>query len=232
MSRKICAFLLVVLMACSCFTVSSAAVLDLSSIRENSELFSIDVDTESDVAFIESQMSAQLRSFVHKYESSYRYSNTLFDILVVDYLKTDAYPIMRLWIIYCADDAYLNINSVSFIVDGKKYTFSGIADADWYEHDDNGYVEKVLLKFGMENLSFLAALERVFSDVKDGSGAFQAAQNASCRMILHGREDIEVELGAGFFTDYLIMHMGFTSIDGLSYLNKVISSTMKETDVP
>ena len=91
-----------------------------------------------------------------------------------------------------------NMNSVSFIVDGKKYTFSGIADAEWYVHDENGYVEYLLMKFGMENLSFLAALERVFSDANDGSSAFQAARNASCRMILHGCEDIEVELGAGF----------------------------------
>lgn len=106
----------------------------------------MDVDVENDVAFIESALGASGRAYVHKYDSSTRYSTTQFDILVLEYLQTSAYPIFRLWINYCADDAYMNITSVSFYVEDQKYTFSGIADAERYTHDENGYVERLLIK--------------------------------------------------------------------------------------
>ena len=173
-------------------------------------------------------MSAADRSFTHKYESSTRYSNTKFDILVVDYLKENAYPVMRLWVNYCADDDYLNITSASFILNGKKYTFSGIGNKDWYVKDDDGYLEQVLIKFGMDNIDFLAALEDIFNGVDDVGAV---AKSATCKLILHGREDIEVELGEGFFLDFMAIKLGMVDINGLDFLEKAISTTMKITDV-
>ena len=226
MMKKLLAVLLAVMLACG--ACAALAELDLAPIREANNIYTIDVDTESDVAYIESKLSAADRSFTHKYESSTRYSSTKFDILVVDYLKENAYPVMRLWVTYCADDDYMNITSASFILNGKKYTFSGIANKDWYVKDDDGYYEQVLIKFGMENLNFLAALEDIFNGVDDVGAV---AKSATCKLILHGREDIEVELGEGFFLDFMAIKLGMVDINGLDFLEKAISTTMKITDV-
>ncbi len=227
MMKKFLAVLLAVMLVCGA-CAAALAELDLAPIREDDTLYSIDVDTESDVAYIESKLSAADRSFTHKYESSTRYSNTKFDILVVDYLKENAYPVMRLWVTYCADDDYMNITSASFILNGKKYTFSGIGNKDWYVKDDDGYAEQVLIRFGMDNIDFLVALEDIFGDTEDVT---EAAENATCKLILHGREDVEVDLDAGFFLDFLVIKLGMVNINGLDFLEKASSSTMKVTDV-
>lgn len=226
--KRFLALLLAVLMASGVCAAALAEELDLSPIRESDSLYTIDVDTESDVAFIESKLSAQDRAFTHKYESSTRYSSTKFDILVVDYLKANPYPVMRLWVTYCADEDYLNITSASFIINGRKFTFSGIGNPDWYVKDDQGYVEQVLIKFGTDNLDFLVEMEKLFSDTEDVAGA---AAEATGKLILHGREDVEVELGEGFFLDFLVIKLGMVNINGLSFLDKANSSTMKVTDV-
>ncbi len=180
------------------------------------------------MAYIETRLSAKDRSFTHKYESSTRYSSTKFEILIIDYLKENAYPVWRLRVIYCSDDDYLNITSASFILNGKKYTFSGIADKDWYVKDDDGYAEQVLIRFGMDNIDFLAALEDIFGDTEDVT---EVAENATCKLILHGREDVEVDLGEGFSLDFLVIRLGMVNINGLDFLEKAYSTTMKITDV-
>ncbi|MBR4080887.1 MAG: hypothetical protein IKK21_03770 [Clostridia bacterium] len=222
--KKLVSLCLAVLMLLTCLP-ASAAEMDLSHIRQNTEVFTMDVDVDNDVAFIESTLSASSRAYVHKYDSSTRYSTTHFDILVLEYLQTSAYPIFRLWITYCADDAYMNITSVSFYVEDQKYTFSGIADAERYLHDENGYVERLLIKFNEESLDFLAALERQAPDNYDDFDQY------NIKMVLHGREDIEVELGKGFGLDFFAMVTAFINIGGLDYLEKCSGSTMKVTSV-
>lgn len=207
---------------------TALADLDLDPVREASNVYTIDVSSDGEAAFIESRLSTQDRSFVHKYESENLYSSTQFDILIVDYLKTSAYPVMRLWITYSADDAFMNITSASFIIGNKKYTFSGIADSDWYQQDDRGYIEQVLIKFGIDNLEFLVALEDMFND---SDSVVETAKNSTCKMILHGRENIEVDLGSSFFLDFLAIKMAMVNIGGLDYMDKALSSTMKITDI-
>lgn len=73
MMKKLLAVLLAVMLACS--ACAALAELDLAPIRESNNIYTIDVDTESDVAYIETRLSAKDRSFTHKYESSTRYSS-------------------------------------------------------------------------------------------------------------------------------------------------------------
>lgn len=80
----------------------------------------------------------------------------------------------------------------------------------------------------MDNIDFLAALEDIFGDTEDVT---EAAENATCKLILHGREDVEADLGEGFFLDFMAIKLGMVDINGLDYMEKAISSTMKVTDV-
>ncbi len=227
--KRIAALLMTAVLLFAAMPALADEKLDLSVFRDNPTLYTIDVNTEDDVAFVESALSAKDRSFVHKYESENRYNTTKFDILVVDYLQSDPYPIFRLWISYCSDDSYMNINTASIIFNGKKYTFSGIADKDWYYHDEKGYREDVLIKFGMDNVEFLTDLEKALGDDSDASAMIKAAETMKAKLILHGRENIEAELGEGFFLDFLLIKAGFMRCNGVQYLEKANATEMKVT---
>ena len=216
---------------CLLGTTALADVLDLSYVREKNSIFNIDVDNESDVAFIKSTTSAKERSFVHKYESDTRYSSTRFDVLVVDYSKTTAYPVPRLWITYAADE-FLYINSVSFYVDGKKFTFSGISNKDWQNKFDNGIVEECLIKFGSEQIDFLVAMEHELKKYPTYDELMDPEKGPKIRMVLHGKEDVEVTLGSYYVMDFAFVIEGaYLNMNGMDYIEKVYGTTMKETDI-
>ena len=223
--KKLFSLFLALALLCSCAS-SLAAGYDMSYIRDYDSLFTVDVNDDEGVAFVESVLSASERSFVHKYESDYRYSSTMFDILVIDYDKSSAYPIARLWITYCADE-YIYYDSVTFTLDGKDYTFTGISDPDWRSEDEKGVVEKALIIFGTDNLEFLAALQ----DYREQFGSYDElideVNGPKVKMVLHGRnEDIAVTLGGGFMLDFaLIIEGAFLETNGLDYIDKVTTST-------
>ena len=184
--KKIFSFILVLALLCSCAS-SLADGYDLAYVKDSGSVFSIDEDTDRGVAFVESSLSASDRSFVHKYESDHRYSSTRFDILVVDYGQSDAYPVPRLWVIYCADE-YLNYDSVTITLDGKDYTFTGISDPDWRTRDEKGVIEKVLIKFGSENLDFLSAMENLTERYPTYDELMDETNGPKVKMVLHGRK--------------------------------------------
>ena len=224
--KKIFALLLAAVLLCSAMTVAVAADdLDLSFVRNNKEVYTIDLNDKGTAAFIESQLSAKDRSFVHKYESSTRYSNTMFDVLIVDYDTDDAYPVFRLWISYYADDSYVNLHSASIILGDEKYTFSDIDDPDWRTKDEDGYAEQLLIKFDEETLPFLAKLESMLPDDADD------LDDISIKMILHGDEDITVEIGRGFLMDFMFIKTAMININGLQYLERAYGSDMSVTTV-
>ena len=47
------------------------------------------------------------------------------------------------------------------------------------------------------------------------------------QMILHGIEDVNVELGLGFIADYAVLLNAFSEIGGIPYLDKATATTMK-----
>ena len=196
--------------------MAAAERFDLSKIREEPKIFTIDVDAEKDVAFIESTLSVKERSFVHEFESGVRYSSTMFDMLVHNYFETDSYPVFRLWISYCADD-FLYINSVTFELNGVKYTFSGVSDSEWRTtYDDGGIMEKMLIKFDMENLDFLVALDEAAETVDN---EIARMDELNITLTLHGTKDVTVKLGKGFWTDFLLLEAGMSNSGGLTVEN-------------
>ncbi len=224
--KKLLSLFLALALLASCSS-SFAAGYDLTYVEENDSVFTIDVDSDRGVAFIESTLSASDRSFTHKYESDYRYSSTMFDILVINYGESDAYPVPRLWITYCADK-YLYYDSVTFTVEGMDYTFTDIDDSEWRSKDEKGVIEQVLIKFGTENLKFLAALEDLYEKYPTYNELMDEIDGPKIRMVLHGRnEDLKVTLRSGFMLDYaLIIQGAYINTDGLDYIGEVNSSHM------
>lgn len=205
-----------------------ASTLDLSFVRNHTDkLYTIDVDTASDLAFIESQLSIEGRSFTHKYDSAYRYSYLKWDVLVMDYSAgANAVPCLRLWVVYAADNRHQNINSVTFTIDGVDYTFTGVGSAERRTHDENGYRESMLIKFGMNNLDFLVAMDRVIPDDHD---SVDDLANLPITLTLHGDEEFTVHLGSGFVLDFLAMEDAFIESNGLDYFDQDLFTTTPVT---
>lgn len=220
-------FLLLALILPLCLGVAYADDLDLSFVRENTDYYEMDVEIEDGTAFafIESTLTASDLAFIHKYDSQTKYSYTQFDILVVDYLSaTDAYPVNRLWIYYNADNNHQYINAVTFTIDGTKYTFSDVADAERYTQPDGVYRESLLIKFDYDNLEFLAALERLIPD------DLNDLESVQIPMTLHGLEDLEVTLDQSFMLDFIIFRLALLNTNSFDYMGETNGTPMKMTE--
>ena len=201
--------------------VGGMFAIDYTYIDQNPDMFAVTRSEEAGAVFIEAKLSAQERAFVHKYESSTRYSSTKFDTVVLNCDTPNACPLFRLWIIYCADDDYLDFDSATFKIAGKSYTFTNLTPS--LSQDDQGYVEQRMILFGSDNLQFLTDLEDLFADADD---AGSAALAMSGQLVLHGKEDLTVDLGGGFFLDFVVMKTGFVEMNGTDFLQFVDETPM------
>ena len=228
--KKTLSFVLALALLCSCSS-SLAAGYDMTYIRKNSNVFTIDVNEDSGVAFVESTLSAEERSFVHRHESDHRYSTTMFDVLVVNYETTTAYPVPRLWITYCADE-YIYYDSVTFTLNGKDYTFTGISDPNWCSQDEKGVIEETLIKFGTDAVDFLFALKNYREKFASYKELMDETRGPKIKMVLHGLiEDITVTLDGGFLLDFTyIIEGAYLETNGLDYIEKVVSTAMSVSD--
>lgn len=217
--RKLVALLLMVSLL---LTASAALALDLSYVEENPDLFTIEPNEESAVAFIESTLTASQREFHHQNDSEYYRSVTQFDILVLEYGTDNAYPVWRLWISYVEDEKFQNFDSITFVVDGASYTFTEVSSPDWVEETTTSCFEDMMIKIGVGNLSFAAALETYCNNL-------ETMEDFTATMILHGEEDITVELGEGFASDFLWTKAAYTKMGGFNTVGGVVGTTMVET---
>ena len=210
-------------------TPATAAKIDLSGIQAQENLYTVDINDDGDAAFIESQLTAEARSFTHKYENSKLYSTTEFDVLIVDYQQSSNYPVFRLWVIYCADNAYLNVDAITFQVGKKQFTFSDVSDEDWLSYDrENGYMEEMLIRFGEDNMDFLLAIEEA---ITGKSETVEALDEVEIKMVLHGKEDVVVELGTGFLLDFLALKSAWLELNGLDYIEDINGNDMSVTTI-
>lgn len=217
--KKFVALLSAVLMIVLSMSSAFAASLNLTYVRNNPDIFTIDLNSAGNAVFVETVLTAKDRHFLHKYESDYYWSSTQFDVLGLGYGTNDAYPVWRLWIVYANDIGYQYIDSVTFILEGKSYTFTDIDDPDWLTHNETSYLEELLIKFGLENLDFVVALEQYCNKLED-------VDDFQCTLILHGREDITVTLGGGFALDFVLTKKAYIEMDGLDTIDRVGSTPM------
>ncbi len=236
--KKWTALVLCLTLICSCFSAvlaesggtAASAGYDLSTILENTSMFTVDVDEEQNVAFVESNISVSMKAFTHQYESEKRYSYPHFDILVVNYGTEAAYPVLRLWTTYCADQ-FLNISSITFTVGGKDYTFTEVADEGRKVSDEDGAKENLLIRFGDGNLEFLVALENSLNGYEELTDLLDETKAPQLKVVLHGDEDVEVTLGGVFLVDFLfICEKGFADTNGFNYLSNVQGTPVTITD--
>ena len=138
----------------------ATASVDLSVISGNSEMYEISVNSDDDIAFVNSSIPVSCRAFEHEYENPNYYSVLETDILIHDYFSSDPYAVMRTWIKYNATE-YLYPTSATFTIEGKDYTFSGIGDKTWSSEDGSGgTMERMLIIYGNteEHKEFLSAM--------------------------------------------------------------------------
>ena len=219
--RKSLALLLFFAMLVSCcaaFAEGELKPFDLKTYEDNPDYFTIDIDTEDDLAFIQTTYDAASLAFIHKYDSDYYYSFLSSDILVIDYSKEgERVPVFRTWIYYAAD-APQNITSVTFEIDGKAYTFTDIADPERNEVRENGYSENLVIKYGIDNWDFFTvvaanAMDYILSEDENAAAP-------EMKMILHGDEEIEAVVPENFWADFSFVIAPFLADDGdwLQYL--------------
>ncbi len=235
--KKWTALVLCLVLICSCFSVVSAesaggeatAAYDISSVTDNNDMYTVDVDEANGVAFVESNIPASMEAFTHKYESESRYSSMHFDILVVDYGTKKAIPALRLLATYCADE-FLNINSVTFTLDGMDYTFSDVAVEQAKVKDEEGAAENLIIKFGNENATFLVAVENLITGFSNLDDLLDETKAPKIKMVLHGDEDVEATLGGIFLVDFIfICEQVFLQTGGVSYMKYVEGNPMTVT---
>ena len=211
--------LIAVLMLAMTVSTAFAATLDLSYPLNKPDVYTVEPSEDGSVVFIETVLTASDRHFTHKYESDYYWSSTQFDVLGLGYGEDYGYPVWRVWVIFANDIGYQNINSVTFVVQGTSYTFTDISDPDWQNKLNNSYLEECLIKFGMDNLEFVVALEQYVNSLED-------VDDFTATLILHGDEDIEVTLGGAFALDFALTKQCYLEMNGLDTISEVTATPM------
>ncbi len=219
--KKYFAFFVAMIISILPFTGALAdRSFDIQSYSSNDTVFKVDVSAEDDVAFIETMFKPSELAFAHKYESSYRYSSIENDILVLDYFSSNRYPLFRTWIYFNAEKP-LYIHSVSFELDGNRYTFSDVGNKDRVKELENGYQESLLIKYGKNNADFFSAVSAnalVYTNEMYGESKNKNAVAPKMKMIFHGLEDIEAYVPNNFWVDFILLVMPLLEEDTLSYI--------------
>jgi len=227
MKKTVCLVLAVLLLCLGAAASASENTFDLKPLQENQYL-TIDVNEEQNVAFVESFLQAGDTAFSHKGKSDSKYSFTWFDLLILNYGdESSAFPVMRLWVEVCTKDVKYDFDSITFTIDGKAYTFTGLYSADFVEEGEGGEnLQRMLLKFGTENLEFLVALEALFQ----GTSSYEELMAISIPVVLHGTEDVSTEMGGAMLMDFMAIEDAYFSCNGASYLSLAASTPMTVAD--
>lgn len=203
---------LVLVLICSLFTSAMAETFSLSYVRSKTDWY--EIADQGSHAFVSSKLTPAELCFHHKYDSTVKYSRTYFDMLVVDYNTASEYPVNRLWLVYNSENGFQNFDSVTFHINGTDYTFTGVGNADRRTVDNGTYRESLVIKFGWDNLTFLSALEKLIPS------EFEELDNIKISVTLHGKEDIEIELGGMFIMDFMFFREAMFKTNAVDYLHK------------
>lgn len=228
--KKLLAVLLAVLFVMNtCAALAESEEFTVKTYSDYDSLFSIDVDKDKDIAFVETKCSVADLAFVHKHESDYSYSYIQSDLLVLDYYSTDRYPIFRTWVYYSAATP-LYIHSISFEFEGKKYMFTDVGDADRVKQGEHDYTESLLIKYGQKNSDFFAAV--LLASVRYAMDKDENKTAPQMKMTLIGLEEIEVTVPEEFWQDFALLGLPFLANDlaWIKYIAKTEGTPCKVTE--
>ena len=200
--KKTLAMILAVIMLSACCAPALAQKADLSYVKSNPSLF--EVETIDGFVYVTSAIPAIERAFTHKYESEALYSCTHFLLMLVNYGTNWERSACLLHIYYSSEQGYQNIESVSFIIDGDEYLFTDISQVI-RDYENGTYTEVPVISFVYDNLPFLVALEAQVNIALEQEDPVEWFAAHPVIMVLHGKEDITVELDTSFYLDFLAM---------------------------
>lgn len=216
MKKLLSLFVACILLISACPALADE--LDLSYVEANQDIYVLD-RTDDDYYFIDTVLSASDLHFEHRYESDAYWNYTFFDILCLDATSDEPCPIWRLWIRYASELAYQNIDSITFEINGKRFTFSDVSEPEWLQMRESTYIEDMLIVFGEHTMDFIVELKKARKALND-------IDDFSCTMTLHGDEDIVTTLGGNFLLDFILMDDAFMAMDGLDYIDLYTGTTM------
>ncbi len=229
--KKTVSLLLALLLAIGCLAGSLAedasenVKFDLSVIKANEDAaLSEDPDDPASayVMLADGKLSMDTYAIAHGHESQKRYSLAEFDFLIRDYNTEDPFPVWRLWFTVFTEGQFYNFESVTLTLGGKDYTFTDVANENWYyDLGDGDYAQQLLVVFGANEMEFLIALEDFLEPMTSGTEVL----DAKVPIVLHGTEDISGEISGGFLLQYMLFRSMYIDSKGLQLIDKVGYST-------
>ena len=216
--KKLVALLISVALLCGSVSALADGTFEMDAYT-SPNVFTVEVDSDNDIAFIDTQMGNDVLSFSHKYENDY-YSVMRNDILVINQSSASRYPVLRTWITYRGTKA-LNFSSISFIIDDKEYVLTDVASADRNSQEDNNFEEILLIKYGYQNWDLFAALAATALSYYGDWVEDKETAVPDIKVILHGTEDIEVNASGNFLLDLGVFVLSMYSADTLGMLVEI-----------
>ena len=223
MKRMIAFLFLLTLLVC--FSLPAFAKIDLTPIRNRSDLYRIDVN-DNGHAFIMTKLGLNDRIFSHKYSLEENPSYCYSDIVIMDYFDENPAAAWRLCFDYSAA-SYLGITSITITMDDVEYTFTGVGGKERMFSHDSYITEKPNIVFGSENDDFWRTLMLKCLGLGDGD----AILNMSLPVVLHGTEDVETELDGAAILDMNLMGMALIDMTGEGQIVNLDGTPMKTVNL-
>lgn len=189
--------MLIIAIILSTVSAASAEGFDITPFNDP-EVFTINEYSNDGVAIIESGMSPSSRSFQHVKQSDQYISSTQFDLLLLEYNTPQVYPVWRLSINFFSSDAFHEINSITFVLKNKKYTFNNLYEPSACYKAGDSYLQRLCIIFGYGNMQFLEDL----NDLTKGTSSYEELKQISIPVIFTGKDTTKGTLNTGFTMEY------------------------------
>lgn len=214
MSGMLKRIIAVCMLLCALCT-AAAAEFDLSMFEFDGEYKDMyTVTHEQDAVFIDTDFSAQEKSFSHKNDSAYYYSTFFADIIVLNYGRSGEYAVPRIWLRYCSEKGALHAKKLELTLRGKTYTFT-IEKAEIEQLGQETTSEEILIRLGEDGVRLMY----------DWCEASKNDESISARLI--GENDEISFTLPDIVADYAgLMWSLFADAGGLDTLDKVNATTL------
>lgn len=218
MKRIIAWILAAALLLSAASALADDAVFSSDFFEQNDKIFTLEVDKDNDAGVVTANSSAEGKSFSTPYDSESYFSMIFPELIIGNYSQKDKQiGVFRIWIRYNGTK-FLNIHSVSFIIDGVTYDITEISDPSRVmTRDDGTCTEVLLIKFGKNCAKFVARLcanAYMYMNSRYGKSGDKSTEAPKMTMILHGDEDIEVTVPDAFWDDMGVFAVALNNTNG------------------
>ena len=203
--------------------VSIPKVINVAPFESSPEYFRIDVSDDGETAFIQTVAEADSRAFATPYESNLYYSAVFPELMIENWPREDERTAqLRIWIRYRGSKA-LNINAVSVIMGGSDFRFVDVTEAEWSATKDDGTAAQdavIVLGSNPGNATCFAYLLAMAIEYGQNLASDPKSPAPEVTLVLHGDEDVEVTLPAGFWTELGMFAFNLDAVQGFPFLTR------------